>query len=250
MDREDVLKHINADRSEFSLEVRESVGSTNDSVRKLAQEGKTGIFIAENQTSGRGRLGRSFLSPKGGVYISFILSPKGGIERNLSLMPLSSLCVCKAVERVTGVDCLVKWPNDCEAGGKKICGILSEGLFNGADQFLIVGIGINVNSRISDSVGTAASLLDLTGKTYSLPAVAAAVCDEFLSMTKNFPENESFLTEEYEKRCSTLGKEVIVTVSGKRISGTAVGIGEGCCLKVSDGQRIYNIKSGEATLRE
>ena len=105
----------------------ESVDSTNLYLRRLAETAADGTaVIAASQTAGRGRSGRGFLSPEGGLYLSVLLRPDVEPERLPTLTPVAAVAVCRAVGAVCGLSCGIKWPNDVLLGGKKICGILVE----------------------------------------------------------------------------------------------------------------------------
>lgn len=251
MDFSELNRLIKADSSRYQLRVFEEVISTNESVKELASPGQIGIAIASRQTGGRGRLGRSFTSPDGGLYISFIYHPHGGFERNFSIMPISALCVCRMVEKISGVKCVIKWPNDVLAGDKKICGILSEGFIEESEEFIIVGIGVNVNTDLPESLPMAASLKSLTGVSYAMEKAAAELINIFMDVLERFPEDEEYLLDMYAEKCVTLNREITATSNGHRIKGRAVGIGKGGSLIVRDleGNEI-EVFSGEATLRE
>ncbi|HIE17967.1 MAG TPA: biotin--[acetyl-CoA-carboxylase] ligase, partial [Dehalococcoidia bacterium] len=123
-----------------------TVTSTMDIARILAREGAVEgtVVIAGTQTAGRGRLGRSWLSPEGSVALSVILKPS---PDNLpQLIMIASVAVVKVIKTVTGLDAQIKWPNDVLVKGKKVCGILIENEVKGYEvDFAIIGIGINVS---------------------------------------------------------------------------------------------------------
>ena len=122
--------------------------STNDDLkaRIAAADGPVfDVIITKMQTGGRGRLGRSFFSPPGGLYFSAAL-PLDGTETNVPCLTLvAGLCVCEALEKLCGVSPKIKWPNDLYLNGKKLCGILCE-LVNGKTQTAVAGIGVNLTS--------------------------------------------------------------------------------------------------------
>ena len=125
-----------------------TVPSTNIVAKDYAGRGeKEGIFIAETQTAGKGRMGRSFFSPAGcGLYISFLLRPDIPAENVYLLTTTAAVAVCETVERFSGKEASIKWVNDVLVADKKVCGILTEGAFdeNGALSYAVVGIGINL----------------------------------------------------------------------------------------------------------
>jgi BirA family biotin operon repressor/biotin-[acetyl-CoA-carboxylase] ligase len=140
------------------------VDSTNDIAYRLAEKGvKEGtIILAEEQSKGKGRHGRNWVSPsKGGIYMSCILRPKIAPNEIPRITLLAAVAVAKAVRDVTSLDAAIKWPNDITIDGKKACGILTE---MKAEQdrvdFIILGIGINVNTPLKQLPKGGASLKD------------------------------------------------------------------------------------------
>lgn len=120
--------------------IKYSLSSTNAYAKKLADSGKNAVVVALKQTQGKGRLGRKWFSPKGGLWFSVILRPKSA-----SLIPvMASLAILRSLKKL-GVKGKLKWPNDVYVNGKKICGILSESSFSQSLEYVVVGIGINTN---------------------------------------------------------------------------------------------------------
>ena len=127
----------------------EELESTSLRLRELAEAGAEGgtVLLADRQTGGRGRQGRSFLPPEGGLYLSVLLRPDCGAEHCTELTALAAVAVQRAVKAVTGVFAGIKWPNDLLLGEKKLCGILTELRVDkeGRPQ-VILGIGLNLNT--------------------------------------------------------------------------------------------------------
>lgn len=130
----------------------ENTESTNNDLKKLVYKEKEPLFAvlcADRQSGGRGRLGRSFFSPEGGLYFSFTL-PLTGNEKNIPFITLlAGLAVRDAIEDISGVSTLIKWPNDIYLNGKKLGGILCE-LVSSGGLCAVVGIGINLDLREDD----------------------------------------------------------------------------------------------------
>ena len=140
----------------------EQVGSTNEICKALAARGADDTAVtALTQTAGKGRLGRSFQSPEGGLYLSALWRDCGGAEL-LRVTPMAAVAVCRAVERLCGAKCGIKWCNDVVLAGRKLCGILTESQLrpDGSAEWLVVGIGVNVAQTAfpSDIADTATSL--------------------------------------------------------------------------------------------
>ena len=122
------------------------IDSTNNEVRRMAEQGapEGTLVVAENQTAGKGRRGRRWDSPKGsGIWYSFLLRPEFAPEHASMLTLLAAMAVQNSVKEVTGLDGLIKWPNDIVVNGKKVCGILTEmSTEEDAIRYVVVGIGM------------------------------------------------------------------------------------------------------------
>lgn len=131
----------------------ESIPSTNAEGRRLAEEGvdEGTVVISEEQTQGRGRRGRAWSSPKGGIWLTIILRPKIPPSYAPVITLLTGIVCAKTIEKVTKLKPTLKWPNDVHIKGKKVCGILTE-LSSEPDmvKYALVGLGINANNKISD----------------------------------------------------------------------------------------------------
>ncbi|MBI5355599.1 MAG: biotin--[acetyl-CoA-carboxylase] ligase [Candidatus Aenigmarchaeota archaeon] len=124
----------------FEILVKKSLPSTNTYAKKLAGDGKNAVVVALTQTRGRGRNGKKWFSPKGGLWFSVILRPK---SPNL-IQAIASLAVLRSIKKL-GLKPKIKWPNDVYINGRKISGVLSESSFSGKLDYVVVGIGINAN---------------------------------------------------------------------------------------------------------
>ena len=244
-----------------------TVTSTNDLAGEAGRSGQPApaVFIAAQQTAGRGRLGRTWSSPPGGLYLSVLLRPDVPVASLGSLSLVAALSVAQAVEQWVGQGgenghtVQVKWPNDVYLDGRKLCGILleSQASTDGID-YVVVGIGINL---ASDAVEGAASLglpyhPDVPGadSVHSRPArFAAQLLDRLAQntaswVTDGFPQ----YADAYQQRELNVGRSVAVrNRSGQLIAeGTVVGVGHQgeLILESADGVRI-NVSTGEVTLR-
>lgn len=200
--------------------VLEVVDSTNTACKRLAAEGAPDgtVVIADNQTAGKGRRGRSFLSPAGmGMYLSILWRPECPPERLLPLTALSAVAVCRAIERLSGVSPAIKWPNDLVMKDRKICGILTELSLegeSGAVDSVVIGIGINANNSPEDFPE---ELREIAGSVYSAAGVrvcraelAAALIMELDAMTQAWSNDPRAYLQAYRALCLTTGKEVRV----------------------------------------
>ena len=233
----------------------EEVDSTNSYARELARSGGADgtVVIADSQTAGRGRQGRSFQSPRGrGLYLSVLLRPDLPPDRLTPVTALAGVAVCGAVERVCGVRPGIKWPNDPVLEGRKVCGILTELTGEGA---LIVGIGINVSQRAEDFTpdvaAMATSLAWALGRPVSRPALAAALIRE---LDRQYAALRSgawqAALDAYRRDCVNLGRQVQLLSAGDRETVTAVGVDEDFGLMVRDAAgAVRTIHSGEVSVR-
>jgi len=237
----------------------EELDSTNTYAKSLAMEGaESGLVImADHQTAGRGRMERSFQSPRGkGLYLSVLLRPDLPPERLMPVTALAGVAVCEAVEEVCGVRPGLKWPNDPVLGGKKICGILTELVGNPADGLhLILGIGINVKQTAGDfspDVAEMAASLEMTlGKSVSRPQLAAVLLEKLDRMYTALEQGilDDYY-EAYRKDCVNLGKTVQLIGFESRENVTAVDIDAlfGLVIRTAEGAE-KTVRSGEVSVR-
>ena len=229
----------------------ESVDSTNLYLRRLAESAADGTaVIAASQTAGRGRSGRGFLSPEGGLYLSVLLRPEVEPERLPTLTPVAAVAVCRAVGNVCGVSCGIQWPNDVLLGGKKICGILVESVLGEkSGPCVIVGVGINANtpSFPEELRPIAGSILAETGETVDLNALAAELLAQLDALYAGWlADGGGAVLAEYRRLCLNPGREVL---SGGR-RGRALSVGDDYSLLVrwEDGAEEA-LRFGEVSVR-
>lgn len=239
----------------------DEINSTNTYAKQLAMEGGADgtVVVANCQTAGRGRMNRTFQSPKDkGVYLTVLLRPDLPADRLMSVTALAGVAVCRTVEQVCGVRPGLKWPNDPVLGGKKLCGILTElsvEAETGRLQYLVVGIGINALQTAEDFspevAAMATSLAMELGRPVSRPALAAALIGELDRLYAALKSGD--LTEylaEYRRDCVNLGKTVQLISPAGRETVTAVGIDRdfGLVVRQADGTE-KTIRSGEVSVR-
>ena len=238
------------------------VDSTNLRARQLAAEGAADgtVVVADRQTAGRGRLGRSFQSPGGqGIYLTALLRPDLPPERLSPVTAMAGVAVCRAVERLCGVSPGLKWPNDPVLDGKKLCGILTELSLEGETarvQELVLGIGINVSQRPEDFTPEvreiATSLVQALGHAVSRPALAAEIIREVDRLCAALAAGETgpYLAES-RRRCVNLGRTVrLLRPDGGGETAEALDIDEevGLVVRRPDGA-VKTVRSGEVSVR-
>ena len=186
--KEKILKHLQED---FPWPVYwfDSIDSTNTAAKEMAKQGAPHgtVLIADRQTGGRGRMGRSFQSPGGvGVYLSVLLRLKCPAEQLMHLTCATAVAACDAVEQAVGLRPGIKWTNDLVCGSRKIAGILTELLYVGDEICAVVGIGINCCQDVTDFSEEirwfAGSLAMATGKTVNRAQVAASLIQALQEM--------------------------------------------------------------------
>jgi BirA family biotin operon repressor/biotin-[acetyl-CoA-carboxylase] ligase len=233
----------------------EEIGSTNDRAKELAEEGAEHgeVVVAEAQSAGRGRRGRSWASPsRKNLYFSVVLRPDLPPARAPELTLVASLAICDAL-RHAGVDAGIKWPNDLLASGRKIGGILTE-LAAEADRvhWVVIGVGVNVNARPEDFPeelrGGATSVLVERGEPAPRALFAAACLTELEAwLDRHAEDGFAPVRDAWRARSVTLGREVSVAAHGREIVGTAEDIDEAGALLVRGPSGLERISAGDVT---
>ncbi|MCI1966815.1 MAG: biotin--[acetyl-CoA-carboxylase] ligase [Oscillospiraceae bacterium] len=233
-----------------------SIDSTNEEAKRKALSGAPNgsLFVAEQQTGGKGRLGRSWASPAGtGLWCSVLLRP-GILPLRVSVTTLlAGLAVDRAVRSLTGCNAKIKWPNDIVIGGKKICGILTE-MTAEVDriEFVVVGIGVNVNNTaFPENIRDKATSVRIeSGKNLRRVSLLQEILIQFETLLKQNAESDPVFWEEYKKCCISLGRRVGFTRRGAGVTGTAVDVspkGE-LIVELEDGTR-ENVTAGEVSVQ-
>lgn len=236
----------------------ECVDSTNNYLKKLAIGGAESgtVVIAESQTTGRGRQGKSFSSPKGkGIYLSALFHPQDvTLERLSSLSGWVAAAVWGAVKTACGVTCGIKWVNDLTLGTKKLCGILPETVMTGSTRRVIIGIGLNVNHTDCDfppeMSDVATSLRIFTGKPHDRNKLAAEIIKSLDKLAADFPEYSRHYLDTFRRNCVTLNKPVRLISPAGESDAYAVDINDDFSLIVRDRDgNQKTIRSGEVSVR-
>ncbi len=227
-----------------------SLTSTNEYVNKLAKQQypEGTVVIAETQTMGRGRKQRIWSSPKGGLWFSFLLRPQLPPQKAMIVTMATSIAIAKAIKSTTGADAQIKWPNDLLINGKKVCGILTE-LSAEMDQinYMIIGIGLNVNNDVPDILHpTATSLKEATNQPVSLMRLFINLVlslDEWYKQVKQ--NNETCIQETWLSLTDMIGKHIEVREETSIIKGVVKGITENGGLLVETQKGIKQIVTGD-----
>ncbi len=235
----------------------ESCNSTNTLAKEYAENGapeKT-VIIAQEQSAGRGRMGRSFFSPdKTGLYMSIVLRPQIKAQKALEITTAAAVAASRVIERVSNSDIKIKWVNDIYADMKKVCGILTEASI-GADgnlNYAVLGIGVNL---FAPDGGFPDDIRELAGSVYNCgydeavkAEFTAMLIDEFFALYPFVGEN-SFV-DEYKSRSLIPGLNIYVISGEKKIPATALEICDDYSLLVelADGSRRV-LNSGDVSIR-
>ncbi len=262
---------LNEAEIKWKVQVEKEVDSTNNVLKQYVAGGEKNdmVLLAEEQSAGRGRRGRSFYSPEGtGLYMSLLLHPDVTPEEGTMLTTLTAVAAAKAIEKISEESVQIKWVNDVWMRGKKISGILTEGSASLEErklEYVIVGIGVNI---YEPEGGFPQEIKGIAGAVFTnhiqrenlRNRLAADFIKNFMEYYKTFPARDYL--EEYRKRCFVIGKRVrIVTPDHMPCKGEegnmesrkfakVLGIDDACHLKVQyeDGT-IEFLSSGEISIK-
>lgn len=227
------------------------IDSTNTRAKEFARENPensdTVVFIADGQTAGRGRRGRSFVSERGaGIYISLLTYPKDRGFDATAVTARAAVCLARAIESLCECEIKIKWVNDLYLGGRKLAGILTEGEmgYDGKIAYQVVGMGINVykNAIFEEISDIATSIEGETNCRVDRSKLAAQIIAEFLSETPD-------CYEEYKSRSNIIGKKVTVLKPNESYVADVLDINPDFSLKIQTDQGVENLFTGEVSLK-
>lgn len=220
--------------------------STNDDARAAAQQMAHGVFIAGQQTAGKGRKGRTWVSEPGdGVYLSFLVRTKAAPEQAAGLTLAAAVALCRAIESVADVQARIKWPNDIIIGGKKAAGILTESMLHmDGVEFIVCGIGINTRTQFAGALSETATGISANGT-----LLAAAVIDHVLDTCEQFEQNGLAPFIDAFRRRSAISGIITVTSAAVDEQGELAGFDDSGALLLRCGSQTKRFVAGEVTLR-
>ena len=231
--------------------------STNERAKVYALENPEdtapAVFIADEQSAGRGRRGRSFVSNGGaGIYISILTHPKSSGFDATRITARAAVALARAAEKASDIHTDIKWVNDIYRGGKKLAGILVEGAMqnNGETPYIITGMGINVyKNAISEEISDIATSIESeTGLLIEREKLAAEIIREFLYVTENMSDGELF--SEYSERSFIIGKEVTVMKFSESYGAKVLELLPDYSLKIQrQNGETENLFTGEVSLK-
>jgi len=254
MKPEKIKKQLKTDFIGKEIKYFSEVTSTNDVAKELATKGveEGTIVLAETQTRGKGRLGRRWLSPKGGLWFSVILRPKISAKDSYQLTFMVAVAVAKTIQKLFKVNAEIKWPNDVLVNERKVCGILAETSTRGNTvDFAVIGIGVNANVDLTsfpkDLRNFITSLEAEVNRGIERESFLCALLEELESYYKMLQEKKfEFVLEEWKSLTTLLGAYVEVTSFEEKIRGMAVGVDRNGALEVQlENGTVRKILSGD-----
>ena len=237
----------------------DTITSTNDVLKQLAFQGapEGTTLVADSQTGGRGRMGRTFLSPSGvGIYLSVLLRPPCKPTELMHLTCASASAACSAIEQAAGFRPGAKWTNDIVYNKRKLAGILTELGLNqdGTTAYAIIGIGFNCNQQMRDFPDAiqdvAGSLKMVTGEETDRALLAAKMIEALYQMNRELLSDRAGILARYRQDCITLGQEISLVRGDEIRHGKALDVDDNGALVVryEDGT-IEAVNSGEVSVR-
>ena len=209
-----------------------TIDSTNLEAKRIVNEDPTfeGVILSEEQTKGRGRLGRVFYSPsESGLYMSLVLRPVADLDNATLITTAAAVAVCQAIETLTGKKPQIKWVNDIFLDGRKVCGILTEGIMDMESRTIgtiILGIGLNFRDPETDFPdeiqSIAGTLFDKKNAAVTRNQMVAEILNRFYLLYPDLVKR-SYL-DEYRKRCFVLGEQVTFPQGNETIEAKAIAI--------------------------
>lgn len=228
----------------------DSVDSTNSYLKNLPDSKSGTVVIADMQTGGRGRRGRSFWSPTGGIYLSVMYIPTEPIDVG-KITSCVALSVCKSIEKLVELEPKIKWVNDVFINNKKICGILCEAITNSKTsqiEGIVIGIGFNVcDSSIPSELEAIVTNLNYeSGRENSHNVIIAEILNNLESELKNI--NAGGLIQELTKRSLVIGRKIFVNNINESYEAEAIGLDSSCGLIVKRGEDVFSLSTGEVSI--
>ena len=251
----EIQRWLRADTIGARMELHQSLDSTNTRAKAIAATGAPHGFlvIAESQSGGRGRRGRSFFSPEhSGVYMTYVLRPKLLADRAVMITSMAAVAVARAIEAVADVDVRIKWVNDLYINDRKACGILCEASMDfesGQLEYVVLGIGINVGSmRFPEELkDIATSIENECGQPVSRNRLIAEISNQLEDLYGQLETGE-FMAES-RARSNVIGRDVLVMRGDERFTARAVDIDDRGRLVIQTDSDLRRVDSGEVSLK-
>ncbi len=238
---------INSILSGVETIVYKNIDSTNNEAKKQARLGEKMpcLICAETQSAGRGRLGRSFYSPEGtGLYMSLAYIAKGDMASAVTITSAAAVATAKAIDKLCGTDCKIKWVNDIYVNDRKVCGILAEAVSRDSENVIIVGIGINCTTiDFPDDIKSRAGSVGMVDRS----ALAAEITKNLLVYAED-SFDRSWLAE-YKDRSIVLGREITYIENDAEHIAFATDIDENGGLVINEKGNKKTLFTGEISIK-
>ena len=210
------------------------------------------LIVADEQTNGRGRMGKTFFSPKKGIYMSVSLCKSiENMQDVMVITPATAVAVRRSIAKLTGIDAKIKWVNDLYIGKKKVCGILTQAdidFESGKAGTFIVGIGINfVEQDFPDDIKDKACALFTGEPTITRSQLIAEIYDNLISLTSDLTDR-TFM-QEYKEHSMVIGKEISYVINCEDKRGKVIDIDNDGGLVIQEGDTIRQLTCGEISIR-
>jgi len=244
---------VDSKMPKYKLYHFKSLSSTQDKAKEFAKKGLNNIVIVAGvQTKGRGRFKRKWYSSKDGLWMSILLKPKN--VRNLQFLTFAAaIAVVKSINTVANLKTSIKWPNDVHYKGKKLGGILTEGIF-GENNYVIIGIGLNVNQNNfpKDIKNIATSLKIIKKRAFNIQKLMKNIQNIFFNFYINYYNKNKLnqIIKIWRQYCDTINKNITVTTKIKKIKGKAIGVDKHCNLLLKlKNNKITKVIEGDVHVR-
>lgn len=252
-----IKPYLDSDIKDSEIIVFDTIDSTNTYAKEIASQGakEFTVVIAEEQTKGKGRLGRTFYSPHSkGIYMSIILRPEMSAKQALLITTSTAVAVSDAIDDICNISTQIKWVNDIYYNEKKLCGILTEASIDfetGGLEYAIVGIGINVSTTqndLPDDVSQIATSIYGDKETINRSALIGKILNNLNLYVNNLGDKS--ILDKYRERSFLIGREINVIKSDSTTPAIATGITDNAELIVQyKNGRTETLNSGEVSVR-
>jgi BirA family biotin operon repressor/biotin-[acetyl-CoA-carboxylase] ligase len=229
----------------------DTIPSTNNYAKQIINKVPEGtVIIADVQTSGRGRKQRGWYSPKGGLWFSVVLFPKIIPQKGMIITMVSSLAVAQGIKEITGIDTVIKWPNDLLIEGRKVCGILTD-IDATMDKinYSVVGIGININNKLNKDIAKTA--ITLKQKQGTLISRVKLLISILRYLDNNYHRlivgDYNFIKNTWLKHSDIIGRKIRVQDDNKTTTGIVADIDDNGCILLESDIKNIRIFSGDVT---
>ena len=251
----EIQRWLRAETIGARMELHQTLDSTNNRAKAIAATGAPHgyLVIAESQTGGRGRRGRSFFSPEHtGVYMTYLFRPKLLADRAVMITSMAAVAVARAIEAVADVDVRIKWVNDLYINDRKVCGILCEASMDfesGQLEYAVLGIGINVGAMRfpAELEDIATSIENECGQPVSRSRLIAEISNQLEDLYGQLETGE-FMAEN-RARSNVIGRDVLVLRGEERFKARAVDIDDRGRLVIQTDSGLRRVESGEVSLK-